>query len=286
MMKTLRPRARFSESGINSILSLSLFISLLLLAAACAQTPTPTVETVEFSVVTDTSTLPLLEELVSVYSAERPYATIRLQPAANGEKALEALRAGFADVASVSWLPEPDKSDGALWYRPIARDSIVVITHPSNPVGGLTIQALRDIYQGQTLSWDELGGLATAVMPVSREDGSGTRQSFEAFVLGRRDVTPMAVVMPSSKAVVEYVATIPEAIGYVATAWLAPTVNLLAVDGATPSPVSVEEGRYILARPYYLVAPTEPHGGLADFVEWIREGDGRTIVNSRYAPAP
>jgi phosphate transport system substrate-binding protein len=285
-MRTPRPRVRFPSSGEKRVLSVCLSISLLLLAVACAQTPTPTVETVELAVVTDTSTLPLLEELVSVYSAGRPYVTIRVQPAANGEKALEALRGGFADVASVSWLPEPEKTDGALWYRPIARDSIVVITHPTNPVGGLTLQDLRSIYQGQTLSWEELGGLATAVMPVSREDGSDTRQSFEALVLGRRDVTPTAVVMPSSKAVVEYVATTPEAIGYVATAWLAPTVNLLAVDGTTPSPVSVEEGRYILARPYFLVAPTEPHGGLADFVAWIREGDGRTIVNSRYAPAP
>ncbi|MGD9100378.1 MAG: hypothetical protein PVF45_07850, partial [Anaerolineae bacterium] len=68
--------------------------------------------------------------------------------------------------------------------------------------------------------------------------------------------------------------------------WLTPAVNLLAVEGTTPSPASVEDGRYLLAHPFYLVARAEPHGGLAEFVDWVRDGGGREIVKRRYAPAP
>jgi phosphate transport system substrate-binding protein len=254
--------------------------------AACTQTPTPTVESVQFTLVADTSTAPLVDELVAAYRADRPYVTIQVEHAANAERALEALRAGQFDLGGISWLPQGAKTGDTLWYRPFARDAIVVITHPTNPVGGLTLLQLRAIFQGQTIFWDELGGLSLEAIPVSREAGAGTRQSFEDLVMGERNVTPTAVVMPSNEMVVEYVSTTPGAIGYVSSGWLTPAVNLLAVEGTTPSPASVEDGRYLLAHPFYLVARAEPHGGLAEFVDWAWDGGGQEIVKRCYAPAP
>ncbi len=253
---------------------------------ACTQTPTPTVESVQFTVITDTSSAPLMNELLAAFSDKQPQVTVNLEHAANGERALTALQAGQVDLASVSWLPEDEKVGGTLWYRPFARDSIVVITHSTNPGGQLTLQQLRSVFQGQTIVWAELGGLARDVLPVSREDGSGTRLSFESLVMGRRHVSPTAVVMPSNTAVVEYVAATPGAIGYISSAVLAPSVNLIAVEGVTPSPASIQDGRYLLARPYYLVARAEPISGVADFVNWISEGEGKEIVNRSYAPVP
>ncbi len=263
-----------------------LFVWLSGILCACAQTPTPTVEAIEFTVFADTSTAPLMEELVSVFAGNRPQVTIQLEHAANAERALAALQSGQAGLVGVSWLPEDEKVEGTLWYRPFARDSIVLITHPANPVGGLTLLQLRRIFQGQTIFWTELGGPELDVMPVSRENGSGTRLSFESLVMGRRDVTPTAVVMPSNRAVVEYVAGTPGAIGYVSSAWLAPSVNLLAIEGVTPSPASVEDGRYLLAQSYYLVARAEPTGGVAELIEWIKEGEGQEVIRQSYAPAP
>lgn len=161
-----------------------------------------------------------------------------------------------------------------------------MITHPSNPVGGLTLLQLRDIFQGQTLFWQDLGGLEIDIVPVSREEGAGTRASFESLVMEGRNVTPTAVVMPSGRAVVEYVSAHPGAIGYVSLGWLAPAVNLLALEGTTPSPGALEEGRYLLARPFYLVAERPPTGGLAEFVEWVSAGAGQEMVKQRYGPAP
>jgi phosphate transport system substrate-binding protein len=275
-----------ASAKMRAFVIVSLPLWLLVHVTACTQTPTPTVETVQFTVIADTSTAPLIDELATAFGANRPHVSIWVEHAANAERALESLHGSQTDLASVSWLPEDGKIDGTFWYHPFARDSIVMIAHPSNPIGGLTLPQLRSIFQGQTIFWTELGGPELDVVPVSREDGSGTRLSFESLVMGRSDVTPTAVVMPSSEAVVEYVATTPGAIGYVSTAWLSPAVNLLAVEGVTPSPTSVEDGRYVLARPYYLVAQTEPNGGVAQFVDWIREGEGHEIIRRNYAPAP
>jgi len=265
---------------------LAFLACLLVVWSACAQTPTLTVETVRFSFVADTSVAPLMDELVGAYQTDHPHVSINVEHAANAERAWAALRTGAYDLAAVAWLPEEEKLAGELWYRPFARDAIVVVAHLTNPVGGLSLLKLRDIFQGQSLTWADMGGAPISVIPVSREDGSGTRWSFEALVMGNRDVTPTAVVAPSNAAVVEFVAATPGAIGYVSTAWLSPAVNIVAVEGATPSPAAVETGRYLLARPFYLAARAEPGGALAEFVEWVSRGNGQEIVKRRYAPAP
>ena len=261
-------------------------VTCLLIVVACTQTPTPTVQPVEFAILADTSTAPLMDELVTAYLNDRPHVTIRTAHAANAERALAALQAGQSDLATVSWLPSVEKTGGTLWYRPLARDSIIVITHPTNSIGGLTLLQLRDIFLARTLFWTDLGGPALDIIPVSREDGAGTRLSFESLVMKGRGVAPTAVIMSSNEAVVEYVSATPGAIGYVAPAWLTPAVNLLAVEGVTPSPASVTDGRYLLARPLFLIARAEPTDGVAEFVDWVKEGEGQALVKRGYALAP
>jgi phosphate transport system substrate-binding protein len=261
-------------------------VVLSLWAPACAQTPTPTVENLWFSVLTDANIAPTIEQLTKAYHREYPNVTIELAQVTNAEQALQALQAGSADLIAVSWLPDDTESEGRLWVYSWARDAIVIITHSSNPVGELTLQQLRDLFGGQVLSWSELGGMPVDIIPVSREAGAGTRDGFESLVMGRHETTPTAVVMPSNEAVVEFVATTPGAIGYVSSAWLAPAVNLLAIEGVTPSPESVKDGRYLLSKLYYLAARVEPVDGPADFLSWIRQGEGRAIVEQAYGSVP
>jgi ABC-type phosphate transport system substrate-binding protein len=92
--------------------------------------------------------------------------------------------------------------------------------------------------------------------------------------------------MPSQEAVVEYVSKTPGAVGYVSPAWLKPSVSIVAVEGTTPSPSGLEQGRYLLARPFFLISQTEPNDGLADFVDWVTEGKGQQIIARAYASAP
>jgi phosphate transport system substrate-binding protein len=261
-------------------------ICCLMFMVACTQTATPTIEAVRFSVLADTSTLLLMEQLVPAYQDERPYVSIALERAVNAEQARAALHDGRITLATVSWFREDTEAEAALWYRSIARDPIVMITHSTNPVGEITLLQLRRIYQGQTLLWTELGGEAIDVVAVSREPGSGTRSSFESLVMGNHDVASISIVMPSSETVIEYVSRTPGAIAYVSSAWLVPTVNILTVEGVAPSLPSVENGRYLLSRPFYLVALSEPAGGVADFVHWVKDGAGQEIIKRGYALAP
>ena len=94
----------------------------------------------------------------------------------------------------------------------VALDGIVVVVHPSNPVGALTMNALREIFLGNVRNWRQVGGEDRPVVLLSREVNSGTHIFFKEHVLrrgkskGPEEFSPRALMMPSSYAIAEEVA--------------------------------------------------------------------------------
>lgn len=64
----------------------------------------------------------------------------------------------------------------------IAIDSLVIITHPDNPLTELSMDDLREIYSGRITNWSSVGGVDAPIKVVSRQDASPTRLFFEAGV--------------------------------------------------------------------------------------------------------
>jgi len=174
---------------------------------------------------------PLAEELISAYEEAHPWVTVQVEvfnslvalpppsvPPIGGEE-----RGGGgagedrgADLALLSWLQETaDGEQGLLWSQPFTRDGIAIVFHPAMPLTEIGLVHLQEIFRGRVQEWD--GVVLTA---VSREEGSGTRAVFESVVMDGFAVGLTAVVMPSSEAVIEYVARTPGAIGYVSTLWV------------------------------------------------------------------
>jgi len=264
------------QSAICNLQSTSRFLlpasCLLLLLTACISQPlTVTREPVTLRLVAADSCAPLAGELAAAYEETHPWVTIQVE-VFNSSVVEEMLRAGGADLALLSWLQET-ADDRPLWSHLFARDGIAVITYPAMPLTETGLAHLQEIYRGRVQEW---GGVVLTV--VSREEGSGIRAVFESVVLGDYDVTPTAVVMPSSKAVVEYVAQTPGALGYVSTAWVDDRVRVLPVEGVLPTPTAVSDGSYPLSFPLYLAATAEPAGEAREFAQWLLEPDGQAII--------
>lgn len=250
----------------------SLPVILLWTLAACIPQPlTVTREPVTLRLVAADSCEPLSEELAAVYEEAHPWVTVQVE-VWNSALAERTLRAGGADLALLSWLQETADEE-PLWSHPFARDGIAVIVHPVTPLTETGLAHLQEIFRGRVQEW---GGMVLTV--VSREEGSGTRAAFESAVLGDYDVTPTGVVMPSSEAVVEYVARTPGAIGYVSTLRVDDHVRVLSVEGALPTSAAVSNGSYPLSHPLYLAAIAEPTGEAREFAQWLLGPEGQAVV--------
>ena len=251
------------------------FCVLLLLAACVTQPFTVTHEPAALRLVAADSCGLLAEELAAAYEDAHPWVTVQVE-VFNSSVAERTLRAGEADLALLSRLQEA-AGDEPLWSQQFARGGIAVIVHPSTPFVETGLAHLQEIFRGRVQEW---GGMVLAV--VSREEGAGVRVAFERTVLGDHGVTPSSVVMPSSEAVVEYVACTPGSIGYVSTLRItepvADGVRVLPVEGVLPTLDALSDGSYPLSHPLALAATAEPAGEVRDFAQWMLGPDGQSIT--------
>ncbi len=124
----------------------------------------------------------------------------------------------------------------------------VVINPKVTGIKNLTSVQLKDIYTGKTTNWNKLGGLNLPIVPVSRPDGSGTRVTFEMYVLGTKENIPAGMINPtagSSGEVADQIGKDDGAISYIATDF-AKKHNLTTVtlDGVEASDANVQNDTY------------------------------------------
>ena len=165
----------------------------------------------------------------------------------------------------------------------IAVDSLVVITHPSNPVKKLSMEQLAGIYSGSITNWSEVGGADAPINVMDRQDGSGTRSVFANVVFGDGDAaaTANATVQNDNTEMASAVNNDPNAIGFVSYAFQrgAKALSLVNECGITMTPdtFSARTEEYALQRRLYLYNRAD---NLSDtsrqFIDYItsEEADG------------
>lgn len=269
--------------GGNARIAAAILLLLLLagLLVGCGeQVVTP--EPVLLRAAGSTSMYRLASELAAAYAETSPLVDIEVGGQGT-EFGLNELAAGRADLAFASWAPaDPDPR----WQATaIARDGIAIIVHASNGLDGLGLLQLQDLFAGSTYEWGGLledGSAGGEVQVVSREEGSGTRDAFEALLMDGRNVTPLAVVAPSSEAVVEYVATHPGSIGYVSMGSVTAKVKVLSIEGELPTPQSAALGSYPLTRELWVVTEDPPADAVRAFRRFVLSPAGQQIVGESF----
>lgn len=166
----------------------------------------------------------------------------------------------------------------------IAVDSLVVIVHPDNRIGELTIDQLAGIYSGQIRNWAELGGKNAPINVHDFRDGSGTRSSFmNAIFGGDNDKVAKAQVQPSNAEMSDTINSDPNAIGYVGHAFkrgakALPLVNECGIT-MTPDSFSVRTEEYSLQRRLYLYNSADGLSADADaFVDYVQSSEADEMI--------
>jgi phosphate transport system substrate-binding protein len=240
---------------------------------------TPTLAIITLHLPATTATITLANDLAVNYRRLNP--SIRLETeAGNFQSGVNGLNRGETSYFLSNHVP----ADSSLWAAPIGQDGLVIITHPDNPVTGLTIAQLRAIYQGQLTNWKAVGGQDTEMVVFSREAGSGTRAEFENLVIGTRYTTQAARVAPSSKAMLTSIQQTPASIGYVSISYLNSSVQPLAIDGIQPTLENVINNTYPLRTTLFVVGLQEPETHYRALIGWIQSPQGQTIVARHHAP--
>ena len=209
---------------------------------------------------------------------------------------IAALINGTVDMANASrQIKEEERANAeANGIEPVehivAGDAIAIVVHPTNPVEGLTIAQLSDIFSGKITNWSEVGGEDRPIVLLSRESNSGTHVFFLEQVVRQGDgddntlFSPDTLLMPSSEGISAEVRQNPNAIGYDGLGYVTEDQKVVAVasseggDYVMPTVETVTDGSYPIARGLYIYTAGEPQGAILEYLNWILGPEGQAIV--------
>ena len=223
-----------------------------------------------------TSVQPYAEVLSEDYALLYPDEAVDVQGGGSAA-GITAAESGAADIG-MSSRDLTDDEKQLLWSVEIAKDGLAIIINPKNPIQDLTLEQVRDIYTMNITEWSELGGIKAKIHVITREDGSGTRTSFESLIMGTQRITPRAIVQDSNGAVRQLVSEDPNSIGFISLGLVDQTVKALHLDGIVPSRENVINGTYGLFRPFLFVTKGEPAGLAKQFIDYTLSPDGQKVL--------
>ena len=222
---------------------------------------------------------------------------------ASTSQAYRNLVDGECDLNFTVRKPSPDEQKYAdqkgvsFVFEPIALDALVFMVNQKNPVKSLTSQQISAIYKGEVVNWKAVGGRDEAMLVLVREQNSGSRELFDAFLPGATmpDTTDRAPSGERAQSGRLYsngmggpfsrLTESVQGIGY--SVWyyehymaMSPYTRTLAVDGIEPNPQTIASGEYPFVFPVYAVY----RKGIPDnspalrLVRWLKSPEGQSIV--------
>jgi phosphate transport system substrate-binding protein len=213
-----------------------------------------------------TSVQPFADHWAEIYMKEFPGRVVNVQ-GGGSSAGIQAAHEGAADIGTSSRELKPEEKD--LLEVIVAWDGIAMIVHPKNGIDGLNLEQVQGVFSGNIESWSSLGEPEHAITVVTREEGSGTRGTFQEMVMKDNRITPRAIVQDSNGTVREIVANDPHSIGYISLGLVNDKVKALRFEGVEPTYENIQDKKYRLIRPFLFVTNGPPNRVAQDFINFV-----------------
>ncbi len=165
---------------------------------------------------------------------------------------IQAVEEGRCDIGLSSRALKDEETEKGLVGTTLAYDGIAIIVNTANTVSDLDVETIAKIFTGEITNWKEVGGADQEIVLIGREAGSGTRDGFES-ITETEDKCQYRQELTSTGDVITTVSGNPGAIGYASLASVKDTVKALSVGGVAPSEETIQDGTYVIQRPFVLV---------------------------------
>ncbi|MBA7512337.1 Phosphate-binding protein PstS 1 [subsurface metagenome] len=222
-----------------------------------------------------TSIQPFIEKVAEHYMEKHPEIQINVQ----GGGSTAGVQATYNKICDIGISSRNLKvNEKGLKVIVIAIDGIAVIVHKDNPVNNLSTEQIRGIFSGEIENWQDLGGRDKEIISVTREEGSGTRGSFEDMIMGDEVISDACLVQDSNGSVREIIATTPQGIGYISVGLVDEREKAVAINGVLPTLENIASRKYRFSRPFLFLLLTEPQGNVRKFIDYVLSKEGQDIL--------
>ncbi|UXP30791.1 substrate-binding domain-containing protein [Reichenbachiella agarivorans] len=169
----------------------------------------------------------------------------------------------------------------------VAYDGIVIINNDKNPIKQLTNEQITKIYSGEISDWSELGGEPGRILPIIRNENSGTQKYFSEF-FGLDTLSHEAVIASENNEIVTKVYEDKRGIGFIGFAYVTMNVNELQLPSVreadtffiSPSFKTIRKGEYPLRRALRIYYQSSGDEKLNTFLTYLESERAQMIIES------
>ncbi len=229
--------------------------------------------------------LPLGEALAEAFNAQSPDYQVLVTGGGTGA-GITAAAEGRSDIAMASrevTADEKTKYGDKFQQNEIGYDGVCIAVSKQIYNAGvtkLTKDQVKDIYAGNITNWKQIGGPDKPIYAIAREQGSGTRDTFNELVMGSTKAeTKEGTVAQGSAEVKTAIVGSDKAIGYVGYGYVQDgAIKAVALDGILPTIQSIKDGSYLLHRHLYLYTFGDPKPGAKTYIDFTKSAAGQKIA--------
>lgn len=155
---------------------------------------------------------------------------------------------------------------------PIGFEAFVFLVNDSNPVVGLTVEQVRDIYSGKVKNWLEVGGDNSPISAITRPRGSGSQTAMISFMNGQ-SIKPANSIYAGR--------TLGYSFRYYVDGIVASkNIRLLELNGVYPSKENIRNHTYPIVSNFYAIyrKTDSEREDIQKVISYILSDQGQQIV--------
>ncbi|MFW7431472.1 phosphate ABC transporter substrate-binding protein PstS family protein [Vagococcus carniphilus] len=216
---------------------------------------------------------PLVEAASEQYSSTNLGKFINVQGGGSGT-GLSQVQAGAVEIGNSDLFAEEKdgiKSEDLVDHQ-VAVVGLTPIVNKKVGIKDISKEDLKKIFTGKIKNWKEVGGKDQEIVLLNRASGSGSRHTFEQWVLDGEE-SKNAQEQESTGMVRQIVSTTPGAISYVAFSYVTDEVATLSVDGVEPTEENVMKNDWFIWSYEHMYTKGEPKGLAKEFLDYMVSED-------------
>ncbi|HEV2662062.1 MAG TPA: phosphate ABC transporter substrate-binding protein [Ktedonobacteraceae bacterium] len=228
-----------------------------------------------------TALQPLVSAVAKQYEAKCSGASITVNLGGSGTGLANAEN-GSVDIGNSDIFAKSGQEDLVDHHVAVVVFNLVLNSKVTG-VSSLTTAQLKQIYSGQATNWSQFGGPSLPIVVVSRPTSSGTRATFQKYVLGTvESVTgPSNLTTDSTGTVIKNVEQTAGAIGYAASAAAKKSgLTILKIDNVEATSDNVKNNTYKFWNIEHMYTKGKPKDLAQALIDYMTSPDVKDIVQS------
>ncbi len=179
---------------------------------------------------------------------------------------------GLLAKPSSQQLEYASKNNVELILEPIGYESFVFLVNKNNPINSLTIEQVKGIYSGKYTNWSELGGYNKEIIPLQRNESSGSQTAFLSLMNGEKTISKSLNIFGS-------------AIGYSFRYYVEDVVKngnvkMISLNNVYPNKENIQNKSYPIVSSFYAVHSSKnTNPNVKKVVDWMKLDVAQEIIN-------